>query len=97
VAQGLNGDKLKTLEMIYLILSIVLFLLAISAYKKKKLNDFRSNLGPGDACVVISNGNIYDAEVEDVTSSFVYVVIIQEHGTSFNNRFHITEIYPPKK
>lgn len=83
--------------MIYLILSGILFVLAITSYRKKKINDFRTNLKPGDSCMIISGGNTYNAEVEDITISFVYVVIIQEHGTTFNNRFHITEVYPPKK
>lgn len=82
--------------MMYLIGSIFLFFLAWRSYKSKKLNDFRRTLQAGDKCCVFVAGIPYDAEVEDISGSVVYVVLSEEH-VSFNNRFHITEIYPPLK
>ena len=83
--------------MIYLILSIILFLLAVITYKKERLNKFRRQLAIGDRCTIYVDGLSYSAEVEAITGSSVYVVINNENKLSFNNRFHITEIYPPIK
>lgn len=83
--------------MIYLILSIILFLLAVVTYRKEKLNKFRRQLVIGDRCTIYINGLPYSAEIEAITGSSVYVVINNKDTISFNNRFHITEIYPPTK
>ena len=84
--------------MIYLVLSLILFAMAWYGYKTKKINKFRENLKSGDKCSIWINAKFFEAEVEDITGSVVFVVFYNDNGeVAFNNKFHITDVYPSHK
>lgn len=82
--------------MIYLVISLILFAGAWYHYLTEKITKFRNQLHPGESCSVLIDNKYYEAEVEDITGTTVFVVFVSNTQVTFNNKCHITDIYPSR-
>jgi len=80
--------------ILYLLLIIVCVYLFFIGRKHYLLEKFRINLSAGQKCLVIINNKSYKAEIDAIVNTTIYVIIYNDGIPNFNNRVHISEIFP---